>query len=248
MASDKHREFDVRTRQWLAIGVSAIGLVGTILLGIVIIYFDTKEGPKLVLSAILPLVGAWLGTVLAYYFAKENFEAAANKTKELVQLGQGLANSSDPVTKHMTALGEMVVYLPKLAATATPKDVKLADVTKSINESKYDRLPVLSAENVFVYILTGAALNRHVVQKGLTLTGAHAGYTFEDMFTADGTLKDRFTKLAAFVKETATMGEAKAAMDSIKGCRDVFVTATGKANEPLKGWVTNNKMLIESEV
>ena len=42
-----------------------------------------SDTAKLLLSSILPLLGTWVGTVLAYYFAKENFESAARATGRL---------------------------------------------------------------------------------------------------------------------------------------------------------------------
>jgi hypothetical protein len=247
--SDKNTRYDVRTRQILAISVSGLGILGTAILGIVIVIRDKTNGAQLVLTGILPLIGTWLGTVLAFYFAKENFEAAADQTKELVRLGQqGTLNSSDPVLKHMMPLGEMAVYAPRPGPTGTPKDLKLAEATKQINDSKFDRLPVLDTGNVFRYILTGSSLNRCIVQKGINLAGADAAYTFEQLFTAEPSLKDRFAKLVAFVPESATLGDAKRAMDAVKGCRDVFVTKTGNPTESVLGWITNNKLLSESEV
>ena len=48
------------------------------------------------------------------------------------------------------------------------------------------------------------------------------------------------------VKETATLADAKAAMDSCSGklgtdnCYDVFVTANADQEEPVLGWITND--------
>lgn len=246
--ADKNTRYDIRTRQILAISVSALGILGTAVLGIVIVIRDTENGAQLVLTGVLPLIGTWLGTVLAFYFAKENFEAAADQTKQLVRLGQGVLNSSDPVSKHMLPLSEMIVFTPKPAPTNTAKDIKISDAAKQINDSKFDRLPILDSTNTFRYILTGSALNRCVVQKGLNLAGADAGYTLEQLFTAEPSMKDRFTNLAVFVNDSATLGDAKKAMDSVKSCRDVFVTKNGNATEPVIGWITNNKLLSESEV
>jgi phosphate/sulfate permease len=72
--------------------VSTIVLIGTCVLGalgmsIAIVamfkdsFDDAKEILQILFSAILPLFGTWIGTILAYYFSKENL-AAANKTVE----------------------------------------------------------------------------------------------------------------------------------------------------------------------
>ena len=49
---------------------------------------DAKERygfVKDVLTIVLPLVGTWVGTVLAFYFSRENFVAAASQTASLVR-------------------------------------------------------------------------------------------------------------------------------------------------------------------
>jgi hypothetical protein len=72
---------------------------------------------------------------------------------------------------------------------------------------------------------------------------------------ADLTLADLFSdnkpestfKNFTFVKESATLADAKLAMDSMTNtpgvdgnCYDVFVTATGDCKEPVLGWITND--------
>ena len=56
-----------------------------------------------------------------------------------------------------------------------------------------------------------------------------------------------FKSSFSLVKESATLAEAKAAMDSMTSapggpgnCYDIFVTATGSATEPVLGWITND--------
>ena len=65
---------------------SVIGILSlaAIILGAVVssgAFASAKE----ILSLLLPVIGAWAGTVLAYFFSKENFESAARSTSALVQ-------------------------------------------------------------------------------------------------------------------------------------------------------------------
>lgn len=43
------------------------------------------EASQLLLSALLPLFGTWVGTILAFYHKKENYEAASTHTLDLVR-------------------------------------------------------------------------------------------------------------------------------------------------------------------
>jgi hypothetical protein len=75
--------------------VSTIVLIGTCVLGalgmsiaIVAMFknkFDNaKDILQILFSAILPLFGTWIGTILAYYFSKENLAAANQTVQHLV--------------------------------------------------------------------------------------------------------------------------------------------------------------------
>ncbi len=54
-----------------------------------------------------------------------------------------------------------------------------------------------------------------------------------------------FKNSFGFVSPDATLAGAKQIMDKIPKCGDVFVTQTGKATEPIIGWVTDN-LIIEN--
>ncbi len=45
-------------------------------------FFDIA---KYVLGVLLPVIGAWVGTVLAFYFGQVNFEAASRSAQNLVR-------------------------------------------------------------------------------------------------------------------------------------------------------------------
>ncbi len=87
MATENVRDTDVKTRRQLAISLVVVGssVVGVLGLGILVataIKGDHKEfsqAAQLVLTSILPLVGTWIVTVLAFYFAKENLEPALSQ-------------------------------------------------------------------------------------------------------------------------------------------------------------------------
>lgn len=40
---------------------------------------------QMVFASVLPLLGTWVGTVLAFYFSRENFEAANKSVQDLVK-------------------------------------------------------------------------------------------------------------------------------------------------------------------
>lgn len=65
-----------------------IGLLGLVAI-VTASFAQVKEGRfeyvKDILGMLLPVLGTWVGTVLAFYFSKENFVAAAQQTSNLVR-------------------------------------------------------------------------------------------------------------------------------------------------------------------
>jgi len=75
------------TRFFLAVGLTAVSVCGVIALSWVIIVRNSgeKQISMQVLTTVLPLIGTWVGTVMAYYFSRENFEAASRSAAELAR-------------------------------------------------------------------------------------------------------------------------------------------------------------------
>lgn len=69
---------DAWTRQLIALVVVGVSLLCVAAISGPAIGFanDKAATSRLVLTSVLPVLGTWVGTVLASYFARENFEAA----------------------------------------------------------------------------------------------------------------------------------------------------------------------------
>src|SRR5689334_7338076 len=103
---------DGKTREFLAITVTLASLVGVIALGITVILLgknkDQSVVAKDVLSTMLPLIGTWVGTVLAFYFSKANFEAAQQSVAAMAKQVSGQEKlKSIPVSSKMIKIGDM---------------------------------------------------------------------------------------------------------------------------------------------
>jgi hypothetical protein len=76
-------------RTWLAIGLPVASLLAVTILSIVIINredaSDKGAAAQNVLHTVLPLVGTWVGTIIAFYFTKENFEAATRSVTDMAR-------------------------------------------------------------------------------------------------------------------------------------------------------------------
>ena len=99
MPSENKSEADSKLRITLAKTVTTWALVAILAIaGLIIVvaginairapsgktgeFFDIA---KYVLGVLLPVIGAWVGTVLAFYFGQVNFEAASRSAANLVR-------------------------------------------------------------------------------------------------------------------------------------------------------------------
>src|SRR6266498_220803 len=128
-----------QTRIWLAFGITGISIVGVVILGATIIIVTdagVTQRAQTVLNAVLPLLGTWVGTVLAYFFSRENFESASRSVERLTQLTLQEKLESMPVTSAMTPRSKMLTV-------NDPRKEILLDVLAQLESKRAKRLPVL---------------------------------------------------------------------------------------------------------
>jgi hypothetical protein len=225
---------DAAIRRWLAfsiVGASVLGIVGISAVAIATAGDDRSETTRLVFSSVLPLLGTWVGTVLAFYFARENLQAATENTLRLA----GVTDTETAVTQVMIPEADFVAY--DLGTTEQVDGVKLADLHDKMSAitPPSRRLPVRDPSGAVLYVIHDSTLT------------AYAEFVKQSTTTLDKTLGDlldedeykRLVEAIAFVSERATVADARTAMTSVENCNDVFVTTSGKREERAIGWLTN---------
>lgn len=247
-------------REGLAKKISTYILWGTIAIGIVGIAFaitaialdknhDVKEAfgiVQYVFGALLPLWGTWIGTVLAYYFAKENFESANRNVRELV----------DKITSEKKLEGIKASDVMEPLAMLTYKTIKAGETLAvfKLNEC----LKSLDGKKNRLLILDEANCAKHVIHRDM-ISFFIANEAIDNKTVVDLTLQDmrdngnEFTKRIfdggiGFIKPDDNLLKAKEIMDGNSACQDVFVTKDGAASNPVIGWVTNKTITENSKV
>lgn len=233
-----------KARTAIALVVTISGLLAVTILGTVAIVRDDVDAMQ-VLGVILPVLGTWVGTIMAFYFAKENFEAAAKSTLDLAELALDRKLRSVPVTSAWIEAAK--ASLLRLAKDEDPAALTLGRIRKAMDDAGRQRIPVVRADDSVVYVVHKSALDAMfgaLVTSGTAAADASA--------TPLSKVKDELRRVVSdsfvFVARTATLADAKAAMDAKPKCQDVFVTATGDSKEPLLGWITNNEIAKHAEV
>ena len=125
-----------------------------------------------------------------------------------------------------------------LKAGEDPDSVLLSRIRE--NTQGHNRLPIIDATGRAVFIAHRSTIDTFIANQALNNVSAAAleQLTIENM-KADALSLYETIKAMAFVGRGASIADAKRAMDSVRNCRDVFVTESGNASEPIIGWVSN---------
>lgn len=189
---------------------------------------------KDMLTMILPVIAAWVGTVLAYYFTKENFESANRHAIQLTKLS---------LQDRLTSKSAKEVMIPgaSISAFTVEKDKTLADYTLG-----GAILPKLSIKNTRIPVINQGS--------DIVIGIFHKSIVYEILFneknkdsSTDPTLEKLFSdasyspvvKAIAFAGEAASLADVQNKMKSVPHCQDVFITKSGDCNEAIIGWITN---------
>ena len=233
--NDNQFRFDLA--RWIVVFVfSVTGLLGiTAIIGAVV-QQTAFASVKDILGILLPVLSAWAGTVFAFYFGRENFETAARSTAALVR-------QLTPEEKLRSIIfKDVMIPIDKAARLIIDKpetDIKLkADMIDGILvKENRERLPMLDQQGRIKFMAHRSLIDRFVVQE--TAKGKKVeDLTLADML-ADAATKEVLETSFQTLLETASLAEAKALMDKIKLCSDIFATEDGTPNTKVTGWVTN---------
>jgi hypothetical protein len=223
-------ELDARTL--IALVIVGAGIVGVVVISALAIGFanNKSEASQLVFSAVLPLFGTWVGTVLAFYFARENLEAATQSTLALTG-----RETETPAAQVMIREADFIAY--DLGTADAVETVPLAAVRAKMREltPPSRRMPIRDAAGAIICVIHDSTLTAYAESQGQT--SEELDRTLGDMLS-DPEYK-ALVEAIGFIPEKATIGDARRVMSSIENCNDVFVTATGKREERAVGWLTN---------
>jgi hypothetical protein len=133
-----------------------------------------------------------------------------------------------------------------LGPNARPEDVRLDELLRVMRSAHppYQRIPIRRADGAVLYVVHYSTL--------IDFRKTRGGQYSEDMGTF-GDLLDRspfkdIVTAIGFVAEDAAVPDARQVMASIPNCNDVFVTSTGKADEPAVGWLTDQLLARSPDV
>lgn len=197
-----------------------------------------------IFAAVVPVIGTWMGTVLAFYFSKENLDAANRSVSALVK-----HITSNEKLQSITARQAMIprarITFHTLPSTTNLSEVKLSTLLKLMHEKGVSRLPILDENGVVQFLFHRSVLDWFIADKALSGQPINPPPVFgelslNDLVHSDSPkIKQIIEQAWQFVKPESTLAEAQEKMEKTGVCQDVFVTQNGTTNEPIIGWITN---------
>jgi len=259
----------INTLAFVIIGLSATILI--VLICMTAAHLEPKDGKpdvafsniKELLTILLPLTGTWMGTILPFYFSKENFESANQRVNELVEKIQTPETNLKPVNVADIMLKPDNSSLLILQDMEEFKTLLLSDLMKKMTESHSERMPVLKANSLnFIYLIYRTTIERFMVGINdgtihlLNATGgenpiALNALTVADMLASDFKLIkdiDNVSQKDFFLPVNSSIGQVKKLMNDNPICQDVFITQNGRLDEAVLGWITNNLILEKADI
>jgi hypothetical protein len=197
---------------------------------------------KDVLSILLPVIGAWAGTVLAYYFSRENFVSATSAlVRQLTPEERLRAIIARDVMIPIDNAVKLILSRPENTITLK-KDI----IDDILDKEDKNRLPILDVQGRAQYMAHRSTIDQFIVQEFAKNTPL-ANITLQDMLN-DGRYKEILTNGFGTIQPTSNLAEAKTLIDKTPVCLDVFITEDGTRNTKVLGWLTNVLVLEKSRV
>jgi len=237
-------------RNLIAILITGLVVGVTIYIAVFLLYSPNKSGEintSFIGQTLLPLWGTWIGTVLAYYFGKVNFEAATKSYRDVIDKLTPDEKIAKLLVKDVMIPINLIVYLDYDTENENP----ISDILKYPQFEKYSRFAVLDQKKAiknmihrntffeFVFLKVSEGKNNNEINK----------LKLKDLLNeTNDSIKNTLTRGYGFVSINSTLLDAKKAIDSIAECQDVFITETGKPSEPVLGLVTNNMIFEKAKV
>lgn len=242
MASNKDntKSVDSHARFWLSLAIPGVSILGIVVLAWVTLSRDGEaETTKYVFASILPLLGTWVGTVLAYHFAKDNFESA-NRSVQSMVAKVTTSQKLEATTVAAAMLPIEDVFRRQLKSEEQLQGLALiADIIEPLEKRGFNRLPIVNVNNKPLLVIHRSTVDRFLSSRAREGLDADLGaLTLEDVFDRDPHL-ERHSFVVVGVGDT--LAYAKRRMEEVEeiSCLDVLVTQDGTRGSAVVGWLTN---------
>ncbi len=193
-------------------------------------------------NQLMAVIAAWVGAIIAFYFSRDNLNAVTQGYRDLVVQASG-----EEKLKSLSSTDKMITYDEIDFVELVTEEVSGRKVSRNtleqlirIADNGRTRIPIRNTDGTIVYVVHRSILYEFIAVCTGKLEGPPASWQLQSLL-------DQFriqVSALAFVRQGATLAEAKAAM-AAQGphCQDVFVTKTGSRREPILGWLPHTRII-----
>jgi hypothetical protein len=237
---------------WALVAILAIATLIIVVAGVNAIRSPEKEQrdqffdmAKYVLGVLLPVVGAWVGTVLAFYFGQVNFEAASKSAANLVrQLSPREKLQAEAAGQAMMKINDITTF--KIPPDRTEADISIRELIDNGFEKDKSRprqrLPILDNQGRGKYVLHRSTIDAFVAPNKRPPDVDESTLSLKDLLE-DPRIKEYIVNSFLPLDPHATLADAKDLLDKNPQCLDILVTQDGTKNGTVAGWITNVMVL-----
>ena len=218
-------------REWLGIIVIVISVIVLGFVGYKIISQGQSEDYQYVYSSLLPLVGTWVGVVLAFYFGKENYEVASKRYEKII-------DKLSPDILDNVAVNQVMISKKTMVSKKWDdiKDKKVQEIIDFLLDVDKSRLPVLDNDDKVKYIIHSSLLTKPFKDSNNQVQPANTSETMSAFVKKN----EKIVKTIILVKENEILENVRKTMNSKPECKDVFVENN---DNQLVGWLTDTLIL-----
>ena len=233
----RDRDEKSRNRTFIAIVMVTVGILIIIGFGILVFFSvyssnaKDEDAAKWVFNATIPLVASWIGTVLAFYFGRENFESATDRILQFSRESLDDIYVERMMISKKTMLN--LIYKDEKTLNLAEENLpKLEDILKFYKSNGKDRVPILDENSYPLYVVhittLGQEKNTLSFKQFLELPKNEKLYGYNQ------------DKGFVTVKPNTTLDEATKLMLKIPDCKDIFITEDGTNESEVLGWIPDS--------
>ena len=144
----------------------------------------------------------------------------------------------------MIPLSEVVCHrIDKVPLT----NLKVVELALRFKNEHLSRMPFLTNDNCVKLMVHESMIARYISQKVIDGDAAKiAELSVAEMIATEPSLRRLFESSYAVVAAAARLRDVNALMGGVNQVQDVFVTETGRSDEPIVGWITNAMLAQDS--
>ena len=213
------------------------------ILAIVAMINSTDENASMtIFNTTLPVFASWIGTVLAFYFGRENFESANKQVRNIVSnLKHKSQNSVDTI---MITPYAMTTF--KMLKENDEENIDLIDLKDKLSTYDVSRLPIIDNKKQIKYILHRSKIDNYL----LNYKKETDKKTLKNFLELNNQIDmlDNESRRFIIVSKYTPLEEAQKRLQKCKKCKDIFVTQNGTENEEMIGWIPDVHLLEYLEI